>query len=43
MTEIDRFVPATASRVRVNILSSSDPVPTREFQLFNTCKGAAPR
>ena len=43
MTEIDRFVPATASRVRANILSNSDPVYIREFQLFNTCKGAVPR
>jgi alpha-L-fucosidase len=38
--KIDHFAPVTTSRVRLNILSSSDPVHIREFQLFNTGKGA---
>jgi alpha-L-fucosidase len=32
---IDRFAPVTASRVRLNILSSSAEARIREFQLFN--------
>jgi alpha-L-fucosidase len=39
--KIDHFAPITTSRVRLNILSSSDPVRIREFQLFNTGRGAA--
>lgn len=38
--KIDHFAPVTTSRVRLNILSSSDPVHIREFQLFDTGKGA---
>jgi alpha-L-fucosidase len=33
---IDRFSPVTASRVRLNILSSSAEAHIREFQVFNT-------
>lgn len=41
--KIDHFAPVTASRVRLNIQSSADAVHIREFQLFNTGKGAATR
>ncbi len=41
--KIDHFAAVTTSRVRLNILSSYDPVHIREFQLFNTGKGAATR
>jgi alpha-L-fucosidase len=34
--KIDRFPLITASRVRLNVLSSSGEVQIREFQLFNT-------
>lgn len=37
----DRFAPVATSRVRLNIVCSYDPVHIREFQLFNTGKGAA--
>lgn len=33
--KIDIFAPVTASRVRLNILSSTDAAEIREFQLFN--------
>jgi len=33
--KIDSFAPITASRVRLNILSSTDAAVIREFQLFN--------
>jgi alpha-L-fucosidase len=33
---IDQFLPVTASRVRLHILSSSDQAHIREFQLFNS-------
>ena len=33
--KIDRFVPTTASKVRLNIQSSTCPARIREFQLFN--------
>lgn len=33
---VDRFAPVTASRVRLNILSSSAEAHIREFQLFHT-------
>lgn len=33
--KIDLFAPVTASRVRLNILSSTGPATIREFQLFN--------
>jgi alpha-L-fucosidase len=33
---IDRFIPITSSRVRLNILSSSAEAHIREFQVFNT-------
>ena len=33
---IDRFAPVTASRVRLNILSSSAEAHIREFQLFHS-------
>jgi alpha-L-fucosidase len=36
--KIDSFAPVTASRVRLNILSSTDAAAIREFQLFNTQK-----
>jgi alpha-L-fucosidase len=32
---IDTFAPVTASRIRLNILSSSDAAEIREFQIFN--------
>ncbi|MEE7558466.1 alpha-L-fucosidase, partial [Xanthomonas sp. Kuri4-2] len=38
--KIDHFAPVTASRVRLNILSSADAAHIREFQLFDTGKGA---
>ena len=38
--KIDHFAPVTASRVRLNILSSADAAHIREFQLFNTGMGA---
>jgi alpha-L-fucosidase len=34
-TKIDQFPAVTASRVRLNILSSTSAVHIREFQLFN--------
>ncbi len=34
--KIDIFPPVTASRVRLNILSSTDAAAIREFQLYNT-------
>ncbi len=33
--KVDLFAPITASRVRLNILSSTGPAAIREFQLFN--------
>ena len=33
---VDRFAPVTASRVRLNILSSSEEAHIREFQLFHS-------
>ena len=33
--KIDEFPPVTASRIRLNILSSTDAAQIREFQLFN--------
>ncbi len=39
--KIDIFPPVTASRVRLNILSSTDAAEIREFQLFNVKDGAA--
>ena len=33
---IDHFVPVTASRVRLHILSSSEQAHIREFQLFDS-------
>lgn len=39
--KIDRFAPATTSRVRLSALSSADPMRIREFQLSGTGKGAA--
>ena len=36
--KIDSFQPVTASRIRLNILSSSAEAEIREFQLFNTSK-----
>lgn len=33
--KIDAFAPVTAKRVRLNILSSTEPAHIREFQLFN--------
>jgi alpha-L-fucosidase len=33
--KIDTFLPVTASRVRLNILSSTDAAAIREFQLYN--------
>jgi alpha-L-fucosidase len=33
--KIDVFPPVTASRVRLNILSSTDAAAIREFQLYN--------
>jgi alpha-L-fucosidase len=33
---VDRFAPVTASRVRLNILSSSAEAHIREFQLFHS-------
>jgi alpha-L-fucosidase len=33
--KIDRFPAVTATRVRLNILSSTDAAAIREFQLFN--------
>jgi alpha-L-fucosidase len=33
--KVDFFAPVTASRVRLNILSSTGPAAIREFQLFN--------
>lgn len=38
--KIDHFAPVTTSKVRLNILSSADAVHIREFQLFDTGKGA---
>ena len=38
---IDRFVPVTASRIRLNILSSSGEAHIREFEVFNS-KPTAP-
>jgi alpha-L-fucosidase len=32
---IDHFAPVTASRIRLNILSSSTEAHIREFQIFN--------
>jgi len=37
---IDRFAPITASRVRLNILSSSSEAHIREFQLFDSRNGS---
>jgi alpha-L-fucosidase len=34
--KIDHFAPVTATRVRLNILSSSAEAHIREFQLFHT-------
>ena len=36
--KIDAFTPVTASRVRLNILSSSSEALIREFQIFNTAR-----
>jgi alpha-L-fucosidase len=33
--KIDIFAPVTASRVRLNILSSTDGAAIREFQIYN--------
>jgi alpha-L-fucosidase len=33
--KMDRFPPVTASRIRLNILSSSQEAHIREFQLYN--------
>jgi alpha-L-fucosidase len=33
--KIDQFSPVTASRVRLNILSSTDAAEIREFQIYN--------
>lgn len=38
--KIDIFAPVTASRVRLNILSSSDAAMIREFQLYNVPGGS---
>ncbi len=38
--KIDHFAPVTASKVRLNILSSVGAAQIREFQLFDTGKGA---
>ena len=34
--KIDSFPAVTASRIRLNILSSTDAAAIREFQLYNT-------
>lgn len=39
----DRFAPVTASRMRPDILSGSDPVRIREFKLFNTDRAGTTR
>jgi len=39
--KIDIFTAVTASRVRLNILSSSDAAAIREFQLYNVEETAA--
>jgi alpha-L-fucosidase len=36
--KIDVFAPITASRVRLNIVSSTAEAHIREFQLFNTAR-----
>jgi alpha-L-fucosidase len=33
--KIDQFPPVTASRIRLNILSSTDAAAIREFQIYN--------
>ncbi len=38
--KIDIFAPVTASRVRLNILSSSDAAAIREFQIYNVAEGS---
>ena len=38
--KIDIFAPVTASRVRLNILSSSDAAAIREFQIYNAVEGS---
>jgi alpha-L-fucosidase len=37
---IDHFAPVTASRIRLNILSSSAEAHIREFQIFNVGSAA---
>jgi len=41
--KIDIFPPVTASRVRLNILSSTDAAAIREFQMYNTTEGGEPK
>jgi alpha-L-fucosidase len=36
--KIDIFPPVTASRIRLNILSSSSEAHIREFEIFNTAE-----
>ena len=41
--KVDIFPPVTASRVRLNILSSTDTAAIREFQIYNTKEGGEPK
>ena len=41
--KIDVFAPVTASRVRLNILSSSDAAAIREFQLYRVEDNVGPK